>query len=197
MVELSRRQLLGAAAAAGSASALAACSTTLPAENIDTSGPPQKGGTLRVGLVGGSIKDTIDAHKPASASDAARVINLYEPLVRRGYGYELEYRLAEAIEPNEDATHWTVRLREGLKFSDGRPLRPEDVIATYERIADPDNPKNGAGSIEHIEAMDIIDDRTLTISLSRPDATLTDALAENQMGIVPEDYDPDLSLIHI
>ena len=39
MVELSRRQLLGAAAVAGSATALAACSPTMPAENIDTSGP--------------------------------------------------------------------------------------------------------------------------------------------------------------
>lgn len=191
MVELSRRQLLGAAAAAGSATALAACSPTLPAENIDTSGPPRKGGTLRVGLVGGSTADTVDAHIPASASDAARVVNLYEPLVRRGYEYELENRLAESLEPNEDATEWTIRLREGVKFSDGRPVRPEDVTATYERVADPDDPKNGAGSIAHIEAMNVVDDRTLTISLSRPDATLTDALAEYQMGIVPEDYDPE------
>jgi len=95
----------------------------------------------------------VDAHIPASSSDAARVVNLYESLVRRGYEYELENRLAESLEPNEDATEWTIRLREGVKFSDGRPVRPEDVIATYERVADPDDPKNGAGSIAHIEAM--------------------------------------------
>lgn len=95
MIDLTRRQLFGATAVAGATGVLASCSAQPPAEQIDTSGPPQKGGTLRVGLVGGSTADTVDAHIPASASDAARVVNLYELLVRRGYDYELEYRLAE------------------------------------------------------------------------------------------------------
>ena len=190
MIDLTRRQLFGATAVAGAAGALVSCSAQPPAEQIDTSGPPRKGGKLRVGLVGGSTADTVDAHTPASASDAARVINLYELLVRRGYDYELEYRLAESIESNDAATEWTVVLREGVKFSDGRPVRPQDVKATLERVADPDNPKNGAGSIAHVEAIEIIDDRSLVIKLSQADAVFVDTLAEYQMGIVPEDYDP-------
>ena len=191
MFDLTRRQLFGATVAVGAAGALASCSSQAPAEQIDTSGPPRKGGTLRVGLVGGSTADTVDAHIPASASDAARVVNLYEPLVRRGYEYELENRLAESVEPNDAATEWTVVLREGVKFSDGRPVRPEDVVATLERVADPDDPKNGAGSIAHVESTEIIDDRTLVIKLSQPDAAFVDTLSEYQMGIVPEDYDPE------
>nr|VDG63751.1 peptide ABC transporter periplasmic protein [Streptococcus thermophilus] len=191
MPQLTRRQLFGATAVGGASLALASCSSQAPAEQIDTSGPPRKGGVLRVGLVGGSTADTIDAHIPSSASDAARVINLYEPVLRRGYDYELEYRLAESLEPNDDATEWTLTLREELKFSDGRPVRPEDVIATYERVADPDDPKNGAGSIAHFESMEKTDDRTVVIKLSEPDAELYGTLAEYQMGIVPEDYDPE------
>lgn len=191
MFELSRRQLFGATVVGGAAAALSSCSSAPPAEQIDTSGPPRKGGTLRVGLVGGSTADTIDAHIPSTASDAARVINLYEPLVRHGYNNELENRVAESLEPNETATEWMITLREGIKFSDGRPVRPEDVIATYERIKDPDDPKSGAGSIAHIEKMEIVGDRQVKLILSEPDAILVDALSEYQMGIVPEDYDPE------
>ena len=189
MVHLSRRQLLQASLLGGAAVALASCSQA-PVEQIDTSGPPRKGGTLRVGLVGGSSTDTIDAHVPSSQSDGARLINMYDALARRDENYQLEYRLAEAIEPNSDATEWTVTLREGVEFSDGRAVRPEDVIFSYDRIRDPDDPKSGAASINHIKDMEVLDARRLRIRLTTPDATLIDSLAEYQMGIVPEDYDP-------
>ena len=189
MLQLSRRQLLRATVMGGATLALASCSTA-PVEEIDTSGPPRKGGTLRVGLVGGSSTDTIDAHIPTSTSDAARVINMYDSLAWRDDDYNLEYRLAESIEPNEDATEWVITLRDGVQFSDGRPVRPEDVIFSYNRILDPEDPKSGAASISHIEDMEVLDNRRLLIRLSIPDAALVDSLAEYQMGIVPEDYDP-------
>ncbi|OHF36080.1 ABC transporter substrate-binding protein [Corynebacterium sp. HMSC074A01] len=189
MLQLSRRQLLRATVMGGATLALASCSTA-PVEEIDTSGPPRKGGTLRIGLVGGSSTDTIDAHVPTSTSDAARVINLYDALARRDDDYNLEYLLAEAIEPNDNATEWTITLREGVQFSDGRPVRPEDVMFSYNRIRDPEDPKSGAASIAHLADMEVLDERRLLLRLSEPDAALVDSLAEYQMGIVPEDYDP-------
>ena len=190
MVQLTRRQLLRATVLGGAALTLASCSNAAPVEQIDTSGPPQEGGTLRVGLVGGSATDTIDAHIPASQSDGARLINMYDALARRDEEYQLQYRLATAIEPNYAADEWTVTLREGALFSDGSPVRPEDVIFSLDRIKDPDDPKSGAASINHIERMEVVDKQTLKIYLSAPDATLIDSLAEYQMGIVPEGYDP-------
>ena len=190
MLQLSRRQLLQATVMGGATLALASCSTA-PVEEIDISGPPKQGGTLRIGLVGGSSTDTVDAHVPTSTSDAARVINLYDALARRDDDYNLEYRLAEAIEPNADATEWTITLREGAQFSDGRPVRPEDVMFSYDRIRDPQDPKSGAASISHIDSMEVLDNRRLLIRLAVADAALVDSLAEYQMGIVPEDYDPE------
>lgn len=189
-IQFTRRQFLRATAIGGAALALTSCSNGAPTEQIDTSGPPKEGGTLRVGLVGGSATDTIDAHIPASQSDGARLINMYDALARRDEQYQLQYRLATAIEPNEAADEWTVTLRQGALFSDGSPVRPEDVIFTLNRIKDPEDPKSGAASINHIESMEVVDKQTLKIFLSSPDATLIDSLAEYQMGIVPEDYDP-------
>src|SRR5215210_7865855 len=42
----------------------------------------KKGGTLRVGVTGGGAKDTIDAHKPTTKPDQARIVQLHEPLNR-------------------------------------------------------------------------------------------------------------------
>lgn len=188
-MQMTRRQMLRATVLGGATLALASC-TTAPVEEINTSGPPRRGGRLRVGLVGGSSTDTVDAHIPTSASDGTRLINIYDSLVRYDTNYDLQYRLATAIEPNDDATVWTITLRDGVQFSDGRPVRPEDVIFSYDRIRDPDNPKSGAASINHIESMEVTGPNELRIYLNAPDATLIDSLAEYQMGIVPEDYDP-------
>ncbi|MEH0059857.1 ABC transporter substrate-binding protein [Auritidibacter ignavus] len=141
-LHLNRRQLLGGALGLGALGVLSACSAP-PVTQVDTSGPPTQGGTLRVGLAGGSATDSLDAHAPVNSGDTARVINLYEGLLRRDDNYELEYRLAESMEVNDDATQWTLVLREGVTFSDGRPVRPEDVIATVERVRNPDDPKTG------------------------------------------------------
>ncbi|MDO5451697.1 MAG: ABC transporter substrate-binding protein [Candidatus Saccharibacteria bacterium] len=46
-------------------------------------------------------------------------------------------QLAQSITASEDGQKWTVKLREGLKWSDGEPLTNEDVIFTTELIQNP------------------------------------------------------------
>ena len=45
--------------------------------------------------------------------------------------------LAKSILPSEDGKVWTVKLREGLKWSDGEPITNEDVIFTVNLIKNP------------------------------------------------------------
>lgn len=45
--------------------------------------------------------------------------------------------LAESITPSEDGKVWTVKLRDGLKWSDGEPITNADVLFTTELINNP------------------------------------------------------------
>ena len=45
--------------------------------------------------------------------------------------------LAEDMTPNKDATVWTIKLKRGVTFHDGKDLTADDVIFTLRRIADP------------------------------------------------------------
>lgn len=45
--------------------------------------------------------------------------------------------LAQSIHPNTDGNVWTVKLRDGLKWSDGEPITNEDVIFTANLLKNP------------------------------------------------------------
>ena len=45
--------------------------------------------------------------------------------------------LAESIMPSDNGQVWTVKLREGLKWSDGAPITNEDVLFTIDLIKNP------------------------------------------------------------
>ena len=158
-------------------------------------GSLRQGGTLRVGATGGGAEDTVDAHKPTSDPDIMRVWQLYEPLAVRPADFsDLEMVLAESLEPDEGrADRWTVRLREGVEFHDGKPVTADDVIFSLRRILDPKDPKVGAASIGYVDAKGLkkLDERTVRIPLQFPNATFPEDIGQYFNGIVPVDYDPD------
>lgn len=66
---------------------------------------------------------------------------IFDPLLAYKEGTtEVELNLAESYTPNTDLTEWTIKLRSGVKFSDGSPLSAKDVVATYAAQWDAKNP---------------------------------------------------------
>lgn len=183
-------------------SLVAACSSgdgpdtsgdTDTSSDTDAEGSPTPGGTLRVGIVGGSAKDTLDAHAPVTHPDEARAISLYDTLTTYDTDHNIEMSLAEAVEPSEDAKEWTVHLRDGLKFSDGSPITGADVAFSFRRITDPEDPKASATALSTLDrdAIEVTDDQTVVFSFTEPFATFLDATAQYATGIVPEGYDDE------
>lgn len=200
---VSRRDLMRGAAAGGlflaGGSLLAACSTNSSSTTPSTSGgksasgTPKSGGNLSVAILGGSDADTVDAHQEVTQPDSARVMTLYEGLVRLDLTGKVVNILADEMTPNPDATMWTIRVKDGVTFHNGKKLTSKDVQYTFERIADPKAPKAGATALAPLDIANIriVDDRTLHVPMKTPFAAFPEAIsAVYFFGIVPAGYDP-------
>ena len=72
--------------------------------------------------------------------------------------------LAESVEVLSP-TRFEVRLREGLRFSDGTPLDARDVIATFEGVVDPKLQSRYAQNYRRIAEMQVPNPRTILFIL--------------------------------
>jgi peptide/nickel transport system substrate-binding protein len=181
---LRRGGLLGLAVTAGGL--LEGCGGAPSSAN-----PGRRGGVLRVGATGGSAKDSIDPHNPVTYPDQARVLNLYEPLFLRNAKYEIEPLVGESVLPSAGGQVWTLRLRSGVQFHNGKTVDADDVIFSLRRILDPAAPGTGATGLAMIDAAALkrVDATTVEIPLKYPYSTLDDQLAQYMLGIVPVGFD--------
>jgi peptide/nickel transport system substrate-binding protein len=80
---------------------------------------------------------------------------VFEPLMRRNgaEAFSLYGLLAESVEMDEDRSFAEFHLNPDAKWSDGRPVTPEDVIFTYETFAEKARPPYSSrmARIEKIE----------------------------------------------
>ena len=191
---LSRRDALriGAYAAAGVAGMGALTSCGAVPDKPNPNAPQKRGGVFSHGGTGGSLKDTLDPHSPVTNPDIARCCNLYEPLLEWDENYKIQPSLAKEVTPNDDATVWTVRLRDDVIFHNGKNLTADDVLFTLSRVADPKKPTSGGVELSTI--LDLKNSRardpyTIELPLKSPYAVLDQLLAEYTVGIIPSDFD--------
>jgi len=94
--------------------------------------------------------------------------------------------LATAWTLSDDRLTWTIKLRQGVKFSDGSPLTARDVAFTFTEAAR----AGGAVDLSVMESAVAIDDSTVVIRLKRPWITFVENFFA--LGIVPAaSYGPD------
>jgi peptide/nickel transport system substrate-binding protein len=85
--------------------------------------------------------------------------------------YTLEPKLATEWKSSNGAKEWTFTLREGVKFHDGSTMTADDVVATFDRLTNPDNESaalSAFGGILSYEQTEKIDDKTVRFNLDRP-----------------------------
>lgn len=131
---------------------------------------PMGGGTFIFGRGGDSVQ--LD---PAIVTDGEsfRVTGqCLEPLYQYDKGSTVPVpALAEVCTPNEDATEWSCKLREGVKFHDGTDFNADAVIFNFERWRFTDNPYHFESQVfEYYEAMwQGFDDASIITSIEKVD----------------------------
>jgi peptide/nickel transport system substrate-binding protein len=188
---LNRRRFLQAAGLASVAGLVAACSSSTSSLSASSpGGTPKRGGTLRLGVSGGASNDTCDPAVALTIPSYVAVNLAYDALaIESGHG--AVNQLATSWESNADATLWTIRIRDGVEFHNGKTLTAEDVIYSIRRVLDPKLPNPYQGSLGHLDAKNIkmLDKTTLQVPFTSPFSIFPEfSTALGFLGIVPVGY---------
>lgn len=194
---LGRRELLRMGGVAGMAAALAgplaACSSPSGTGNTtQAAGSRRRGGTLRMGVLGGSSSDTVTASAAVGPPDFARLAALYNTLLSLDSTGNVVPVLAESIESNADASVYTLRLKKDVTFHNGKTLTAQDVIYSLQRVMTNHYVAAPQLSTVNFRNITVMDPLTLRFTLDQPSVLFKLGLAAQggPVNIVPVGYNP-------
>jgi len=94
--------------------------------------------------------------------------------------------LAETWEPNEDATAWTIKLREGVMFHDGSEMTGADVAYSLMRLTDAEVNSPLLASYEILKSIDVVSDYEIVANLEPANVDFPEILTAYQAAIMRE-----------
>lgn len=146
---------------------LSGCGTGQSAPEGATGDGPS--GTLRVNWGGGPT-----TWAPGSQTEVGYMRVPYENLVTLGEGGEILPNLATSWE--NEGTTVTLELRDDVTFHDGTPFDAEAVRANLEYVRD--NPGSSSGLFRVIDQIEVVDEHSVRIQLSRPTPSFMTTLTQ-------------------
>ncbi len=177
--QIDRRSLLRSLAAAGA--------VTLTRSGLslaqDASPVARGSGTLTIGKALQPVG--LDPALVTAAASFEMIAVVYDGLVRLDEEYQPQPGLAESWETPDDTT-FVFHLRPGVTFHNGQPLTADDVKFSFERIANPETASPWASQFEPIQAIEVVDPRTVRFVLKQPFGPLLPTLSATYAAIVPQ-----------
>ena len=160
---------------------------------------PNDGGSMTV-----TYKDDVSTLDPAIGYDWqnwSMIKSLFDSLLDYKPGTTiLTNDLAESHTISDDGLTYVFKLRKGVKFHNGRIMTADDVKYSLDRVTNPKTQSPGAGFFASVAGFDeasggsgslsgvsVVDDHTVKITLSRPDATFLHVMAINFSSVVPKE----------
>lgn len=160
---MSRREMLVALGIASFAG------TLITAAGEALAQAPKKGGKIRVAGFGTSTADTLDPAKQSYSTDYCRCTMFYNGLTELDDRLNPKLALAESIE-HDLATVWTIKLRKGVHFHDGKELTSEDVVFSLNRHHDPATGSKAKALADQMKEIVATGTHEVKITLASPNA---------------------------
>lgn len=175
---------------------LASCNLLTPGRDIrqERVGRPRAGGTISVAI---AEPKSIDPHRVSDRPGILVLKQICEPLITADpLSGKLLGGAAESWSMSDDAKKFTFKLREGVKFHNGRDMSAEDYVYSLNRLAGNKEPGSKAFLLErvagYVEVREgrapglsgarALDPRTLEIETAEPFAELPAVMAHPAAG---------------
>jgi len=164
------------------ASMLAACTTVGTPTTSDTTESIDGDYMNKALVLAGGESTNPRSYDPATTISSGDK-RVFSGLVSFDPSLNLTPDLAERWDVRPDGTVYTFYLRQNAKFHDGRPVRAQDVVYSWERAASPALASDTVltylgdivgvremteGKADHIEGLKVIDDHTLQVTIDAP-----------------------------
>jgi len=193
---LSRREFIRRGSVLGMSAAVlglvaAACGKSTNATPGSGAGPVKKGGAMTVGIVAPS--GAIDPITVADEGGLAVLGQAGEYLTWSDKDLKLSGVLAESWSANADASVWTFKLRQGVTFNDGSPMKAADVVKTFKAHSDPNGKSNALsafGGVLTPDGVQAVDDNTVAFHLEAPNGNFPYLVSSDNYNtiILPASY---------
>lgn len=134
---------------------------------------------------------------------------LFSNLVAFNSKGEAENEVADSITPNSDSTQYTIKLKDGWKFTDGTAVTAESFTKAWSYVANAKNAQkcssffssikgydklqdaNSLKGTEQLEGLKVKDDKTFTVDLSAPDSVFPIKVGYLAFAPLPESFYKD------
>ena len=152
------------------------------------------GGTVRVGLQVPS--GMIDPVTTADTTGTCMLSQTGEFLTLSDSDLILRPMLATGWTHNDIGSVWTFKIRKGVKFHDGRTMTVADVVATFDRLADPANGSIALSVFSGVLSKGgarAVDADTVEFHLDAPNGSFPYMVSSDNFNaiILPADYNGD------
>ncbi|NLT95685.1 MAG: ABC transporter substrate-binding protein [Clostridia bacterium] len=143
-------------------------------EQEPVSSAPKKGGTLEVVI--DADPPTIDPHSSTTTLTFVVGYHIFEGLYTLDEEFKPISMLAQDLpQISEDNLTYTISLREGLKFHNGKAVTSEDVVASLKRWGSLSS--YGKTLFQNLDSLKAIDEKTIELKLKSPNGTTLVTLA--------------------
>jgi len=128
--------------------------------------------------------------------------NMFSGLVAYNTDGSVSNEVAESIEPDADSKVWTVKLKDGQKFTDGSAVTADSFVKAWNYGANPANKQlnnyffypiegtddigNTVGGAKELSGLKVVDDKTFTITLKEPESDFPLRLGYSAYFPVPD-----------
>ncbi len=145
--------------------------------------------TLKVGIASLADGDAVDPAKASTAGGYVLARQVFDTLTEYGTDGTWRPQLAKSVTAGATAADWTVTLADA-KWSNGKPVTADDVVATVKRWFADKLPPAGALPFVDPAKVTAVNDTTVHFELTYQTVTFPEALTSPTTSIVPKDFDP-------